>query len=142
MLKLILFYITLVSFGPICWAAKSNSHLYINSDDLVINKQNKVALFDGNVFICFDDMSLIAKHAEFRFRDIDIKHMESIYFSDGIKLLKSDGTVVVASKAFYNSDKYELLLEDDVIISKDDYIVRANEVTYYGEIKLLKLTGE
>jgi lipopolysaccharide export system protein LptA len=68
--------------------------------------------------------------------------MESIYFSDGIKLLKSDGTVVVASKAFYNSDKYELLLEDDVIISKDDYIVRANEVTYYGEIKLLKLTGE
>jgi len=137
MLKQILLLIILISANIA--HAETFSNLRINSTDLVIDREKMTATFTGSVVLCFEDVKLLGGKAVFYFEDDKIKHIKSIHVSQDIKAIQNDGTILIAENAIFEMKKSELKLFGNVVIEKDNRIMKAKEMIYTGKISDIML---
>ena len=115
--------------------AATLSHLHIDSSDLLIEREKMTAIFSGNILLCFDDIKLLGEEVVFYFEDTNIKDIKEIHVHKNIRATEKDGTVLIADEAIFWMNKSELKLTGNVVIEKNQRIMRAREMTFYGKIK-------
>ena len=139
MLKLTLLLIMIVS-ASIKSYAETLSNLHINSTDLVIDRVKMTAIFTGSVVLCFQDVKLLGAEVIFHFEDEKIKDIKYIHISKNIRAIQNlDNTLLIADEAIFEMKKSELNLMGNVVIQKDDKIMKAKEMVYYGKINNVML---
>ena len=139
MLRFLLLVLFNSGFGMILMSANPSyastlSNLHIDSSDLVIDREKFTATFTGSVALCFDDIKLLGEEAVFYFEDEQIKDIKEIHIYKNIRAIEDDSTVLLADKAVFEMAKSELKLTGHVVIEKNDQIMKAHDMTYFGKI--------
>lgn len=139
MFRLILLF-TMITNASLISYAETLSNLHINSTDLVIDREKMTAIFTGTVVLCFQDVKLLGGQVIFHFEDEKIKDIKYIHVSKNIRAIQnSDDTLLIAEEAIFEMKKSELTLIGNVVIEKDDKIMKAKEMIYYGKINNVML---
>ncbi|XVN42758.1 MAG: LptA/OstA family protein [Candidatus Rickettsia vulgarisii] len=113
---------------------KNNLHkLYINSDNLVINQAKKQAEFTGEVILWFDDLMIKTTNLEIYYKIVDDKKtIDRIIMSSKLTGKKNNSAeLLMANSAEYFVKKKELILLGDVVIQKDEHIIKTDKLVYY-----------
>jgi lipopolysaccharide export system protein LptA len=140
MLRLVLIWKIVIN--PIFALANDMSFLDIHSSKLVFDRQNKKAIFTGNVVMHFKEITLITDQVIFLFLDNNKSKIKEIIFPEKIKAIKKSGndeSIIISDHANYRMLEEKLTLKGNVILSDKDGIVSGNEVLYYGKLKNVML---
>lgn len=107
--------------------------LYINSDHLVINQAKQQADFTGEVILWFDDMMVKTTNLKIFYKTVDNKKtIDHIIMPAKLTAKKNNGAeLLIANSAEYFIEKKELILLGDVVIQKDDRIIKTDKLVYY-----------
>jgi len=139
MLKLTLLLATITSASCTSYA-ETLSNLHINSTDLVVDRKKMTATFTGSVVLCFQDVKLLGERVIFYFENEAAKEIKYIYVSKNIRAVQtSDNSLLIADEAIFEMQKSELKLMGNVVIEKNDQIMRAQEMIYQGKINNVML---
>ena len=85
-------------------------------------------------------MKLLGAEVIFHFEDEKIKDIKYIHISKNIRAIQNlDNTLLIADEAIFEMKKSELKLMGNVVIQKDDKIMKAKEMVYYGKINNVML---
>ena len=144
---LIFFVLSLIIFLSFCASAqeeKKESEVNIQADNVTYDKSTDKMVFEGNVIIIQEDITLTAQGADF---DVDKKIGQ---IKGAIKLVQSDITITGETlEAFLNDKKY--IFQEKVILiqerkdkeDKEDNITwNCNNLEIFTETKDLTATGE
>lgn len=144
---LIFFVLSLIIFLSFCSSAqeeKKESEVNIQADNVTYDKSTDKMVFEGNVIIIQEDITLTAQGADF---DVDKKIGQ---IKGAIKLVQSDITITGETlEAFLNDKKY--IFQEKVILvqerkdkeDKEDNITwNCNNLEIFTETKDLTATGE
>ncbi|MBE3090876.1 MAG: LPS export ABC transporter periplasmic protein LptC, partial [Candidatus Atribacteria bacterium] len=144
---LIFFVLSLIIFLSFCASAqeeKKESEVNIQADNVTYDKSTDKMVFEGNVIIIQEDITLTAQGADF---DVDKKIGQ---IKGDIKLVQSDITITGETlEAFLNDKKY--IFQEKVILiqerkdkeDKEDNITwNCNNLEIFTETKDLTATGE
>ena len=137
--QILLFMMLLMALTSLDASAETLSNLHINSTDLIVDREKMTATFTGNVVLCFKDVTLLGKKVVFIFEDEQIRDIKTISVYDHVRAKQDDETVVLADEAMFEMEKSELKLIGNVVIEKDDKIMKAKEMIYYGKISNVML---
>jgi len=139
MLRLTLLLIMIISTNIRSYA-DTLSNLHINSTDLVIDQGKMTATFTGNVVLCFEDVKLLGEEIIFHFQDERIRDIKYIHVKNNIRAIQSlDNTLLLANEAIFEMEKATLQLIGNVVIERDDKIMKTKEMIYYGKINNIML---
>jgi len=149
---LIFFVLSLIIFLSFCASAqeeKKESVVNIEADNVTYDKSTDKMIFEGNVIITQEDITLTAQEADF---DVDKKIGQ---IKGDIKLVQTDITITGETlEAFLNDKKY--IFQEKVILvqerkdkeEKEDNIIwncnnleiftDTQDLTAIGEVKILK----
>lgn len=115
-----------------------NATIYINSEFLTLNQNNKTAEFEGNVVICFDDTEVRTRKITIIYKEnsqSEKKDIDTILIPGKIKAIRNKGNVIVnADKGIYEGKNFRLILKGNVIIQNGRDILKTNVLTYYTKI--------
>jgi len=144
---LIFFVLSLIIFLSFCASAqeeKKESEVNIQADNVTYDKSTDKMVFEGNVIIIQEDITLTAQGADF---DVDKKIGQ---IKGDIKLVQSDITITGETlEAFLNDKKY--IFQDKVILvqerkdkeEKEDNITwNCNNLEIFTDTQDLTATGE
>jgi lipopolysaccharide assembly outer membrane protein LptD (OstA) len=136
--------IILLSFCASAQEEKKESVVNIEADNVIYDKSTDKMLFEGNVIITQEDITLTAQEADF---DVDKKIGQ---IKGDIKLVQSDITITgEILEAFLNDKKY--IFQEKIILiqerkdkeDKEDNITwNCNNLEIFTETKDLTATGE
>ena len=144
---IMLFSLSLIIFLSFCASAqeeKKESVVNIEADKVTYDKSIDKMIFEGNVVITQEDITLTAQEADF---DVDKKIGQ---IKGDIKLVQSDITITGETlEAFLNDKKY--IFQEKVILvqerkdkedKEDNIIWNCNNLEIFTETKDLTATGE
>jgi lipopolysaccharide assembly outer membrane protein LptD (OstA) len=144
---LIFFVLSLIIFLSFCASAqeeKKESEVNIQADNVTYDKSTDKMVFEGNVIIIQEDITLTAQGADF---DVDKKVGQ---IKGDIKLVQSDITITGETlEAFLNDKKY--IFQEKVILvqerkdkeEKEDNITwNCNNLEIFTDTQDLTATGE
>ena len=144
---LIFFVLSLIIFSSFCASAqeeKKESEVNIQADNVTYDKSTDKMVFEGNVIIIQEDITLTAQGADF---DVDKKIGQ---IKGDIKLVQSDITITGETlEAFLNDKKY--IFQEKVILvqerkdkeDKEDNITwNCNNLEIFTDTQDLTATGE
>ena len=144
---LIFFVLSLIIFLSFCASAqeeKKESEVNIQADNVTYDKSTDKMVFEGNVIIIQEDITLTAQGADF---DVDKKIGQ---IKGAIKLVQSDITITGETlEAFLNDKKY--IFQEKVVLiqerkdkedKEDNIIWNCNNLEIFTETKDLTATGE
>lgn len=132
MLRQILLFTILLSSLDVF--SQTLSNLHINSTDLIVDREKMTATFTGSVVLCFKDVTLLGGKIIFIFEDEKIKDIKTIHIYENIRAIQDVKTVLLAQEAMFDVAKSQLKLKGNVVIEKDNKIMHAKEMIYYGKI--------
>ncbi|MCC8417081.1 MAG: hypothetical protein LN588_00780 [Rickettsia endosymbiont of Bryobia graminum] len=107
--------------------------LYINSDNLVIDQVKRQAQFTGEVILWFDDLMIKTTDLKIFYKIIgNKKTIDRIIMPSKLTAKKNDTKeLLIANSAEYFVEKKELILRGNVIIQKDEHIIKTDKLVYY-----------
>jgi lipopolysaccharide assembly outer membrane protein LptD (OstA) len=142
--SIILFLIILLSFCAFAQEEKKETVVNISADNVIYEKSTDKMIFEGNVIITQEDITLTAQEADF---DVDKKIGD---IKGNIKLVQNDITITGETlKAFLNDKKY--IFQEKVILvqerkdkeEKEDNITwNCNNLEIFTDTQDLTATGE
>ena len=142
--SVILFLIILLSFCAFAQEEKKETVVNISADNVIYDKSTDKMVFEGNVIITQEDITLTAQEADF---DVDKKIGD---IKGNIKLVQNDITITGETlKAFLNDKKY--IFQEKVILvqerkdkeEKEDNITwNCNNLEIFTDTQDLTATGE
>jgi len=142
--SVILFLIILLSFCAFAQEEKKETVVNISADNVIYDKSTDKMIFEGNVIITQEDITLTAQEADF---DVDKKIGD---IKGNIKLVQNDITITGETlKAFLNDKKY--IFQEKVILvqerkdkeEKEDNITwNCNNLEIFTDTQDLTATGE
>ncbi len=115
---------------------KNISNLHITSDTLIIDRIKQKAEYLGNVVVYFDNAILRTKELYIFYKTIDDKQTID-YIVIPTKLTverKINNELLLADSAKYFFDDKQLILLDNVILQRDDNVLKTNKLIYYVDI--------
>ncbi len=128
---LLLYFFSVVG---ITYANEAENFLDIKSDHLKLDKANNIVNFYGNVMVNFQEMELKTDSLQVTFRQINGKNkIEKILIPTKLQVIKTNTQeIAVAGSGEFNADSKTLTLINNVIIKREDYIIRTNKFIYYN----------
>ncbi|KIJ88799.1 LptA/OstA family protein [Rickettsia asembonensis] len=115
---------------------KNISNLHITSDTLIIDRIKQKAEYLGNVVVYFDNAILRTKELYIFYKTIDDKQTID-YIVIPIKLTverKINNELLLADSAKYFFDDKQLILLGNVILQRDDNVLKTNKLIYYVDL--------
>lgn len=132
-IKLILF---LIISNSIYANGKDISSLHITSDTLIIDKIKQKAEYIGNVVVYFDNAVLRTKKLYIIYKTVSDKQTID-YVVVPTKLTverKINNELLFADSAEYLLDNKQLTLLGNVVLQRDNNILKTNKLIYYVDI--------
>ena len=144
---IILFILSLIIFLSFCASAqeeKKESVVNIQADNVTYDKSTDKMIFEGNVIITQEDITLTAQEADF---DVDKKIGQ---IKGDIKLIQSDITITGETLEAFLNDKRYIFQEKVVLVQerkdkeeKEDNITwNCNNLEIFTDTQDLTATGE
>ncbi|MFK8040325.1 MAG: LptA/OstA family protein [Rickettsiaceae bacterium] len=138
MIKIIRYILCIILFMPQAHADLSYKDIYIDSDDLTINNVEHIAHFTGNVIANIGNLTLkttsikVVYDANQSIKDIKIDKIliPNKFFAQD----KENNFTLIANSAQYNVFEKKLQVSGDVLLSKDNQILKTNSLSYYPSI--------
>jgi lipopolysaccharide export system protein LptA len=135
--KLLLVFWWLLAISTVMANERKNNlqKLYINSDNLVIDQGKMQAQFTGEVILWFDDLMVKTTDLEIFYKIIgNKKTIYRIIMPSKLTAKKNDTKeLLMANSAEYFVKKKELILVGDVVIQKDEHIIKTDKLVYYTQ---------
>lgn len=120
-------------------ASSSNNELYINSDNFTFDRAKNIAIFKGDVNICFDNMLLATSEMIVIYGDKDLKNIEKIIIPAKLSAKKlDDQSIIRADKGEYITKTKELIITGNVKLLNKNHILKTNKLVYYVDFKKLE----
>ena len=118
----------------------NDAKLFIKSDALTLNNQEKSAIFIGNVIVNFQDMTLTTtKLVVYYAEQNNKKTIDRISIPTTLQAVKPcDNEIIVADSADYIVNLGQLTLSGNVRMLKEDKLLVTEKLVYFTKIKILK----
>ncbi|MGL4226677.1 MAG: LptA/OstA family protein [Rickettsia sp.] len=115
---------------------KDISNLHITADTLIIDRTKQKAEYLGNVVVYFDHAILRTKELYIFYKTIDEKRtMDYIVIPTKLTVeRKINNELLLADSAEYFFDNKQLILLGNVILQRDDNVLKTNKLIYYVDI--------
>ncbi|GAI25388.1 unnamed protein product, partial [marine sediment metagenome] len=144
---IILFILSLIiflSFSASAQEEKKESVVNIQADNVTYDKSTDKMIFEGNVIITQEDITLTAQEADF---DVDKKIGQ---IKGDIKLVQSDITITGETLEVYLNDKKYIFQEKVILVQKrkdkeekeDNITWNCNNLEIFTDTQDLTATGE
>ena len=129
-IKLVVFFTISISIYA---SDKDISNLHITSDTLIIDKTKQKAEYLGNVVIYFDNAILRTEKLYIFYKTIDEKQtIDHIIIPTKLNVeRKINNELLLADSAKYFFDNKQLILIGNVILQRDDNVLKTNKLIYY-----------
>ncbi|MCC8467747.1 MAG: hypothetical protein LN589_03465 [Rickettsia endosymbiont of Eriopis connexa] len=114
----------------------NDKNIHITSDTLIIDRTKQKAEYLGNVVVYFDNAILRTKELYIFYKTIDDKQTID-YIVIPTKLTverKINNELLLADSAKYFFDNKQLIPLGNVILQRDDNILKTNKLIYYVDI--------
>lgn len=124
---------------PIYANNKDISNLHITSDTLIIDRIKQKAEYLGNVTVYFDDAILKTEKLYIIYKTVN-KENTIDYIEIPTKLeveKKVNNEFLLADSAKYFLDNKQLILLGNVILQRDDNILKTHKLIYYVDVKTI-----
>ncbi|WP_347938819.1 LptA/OstA family protein [Rickettsia oklahomensis] len=115
---------------------KDISNLHITSDTLIIDRTRQMAEYLGNVIVYYDNVILRTEELYIFYKTID-KRQTIDHIVVPTKLTverKMNNELLLANSAKYFFDNKQLILIGNVILQRDDNVLKTNTLIYYIDI--------
>ncbi len=115
-----------------------NSDILINSDKLIVNKENSSAIFKGSVIVTFEDIKIKTTIITIYYKQTDKKRstIDKIIFPEKITAIKNCGEgVLIANEGEYLVGENKLILRGNVQIKDKDSILKTDQMIYLTNLK-------
>ncbi len=129
--------VLLLIISTIIYANDKNiSNLHITSDSLIIDRTKQKAAYLGNVIVYFDNAILRTKELYIFYKTIDEKQtIDHIVVPTKLTVeRKINNELLLADSAKYFCDNKQLILLGNVILQRDDNVLKTNKLIYYVDI--------
>ena len=129
--------VLLLIISTIIYANDKNiSNLHIASDSLIIDRTKQKAAYLGNVIVYFDNAILRTKELYIFYKTIDEKQtIDHIVVPTKLTVeRKINNELLLADSAKYFCDNKQLILLGNVILQRDDNVLKTNKLIYYVDI--------
>nr|WP_083837054.1 palindromic element RPE1 domain-containing protein [Rickettsia montanensis] len=129
--------VLLLIISTIIYANDKNiSNLHIISDSLIIDRTKQKAAYLGNVIVYFDNAILRTKELYIFYKTIDEKQtIDHIVVPTKLTVeRKINNELLLADSAKYFFDNKQLILLGNVILQRDDNVLKTNKLIYYVDI--------
>ncbi|MFP3120236.1 palindromic element RPE1 domain-containing protein [Rickettsia sp. R2] len=129
--------VLLLIINTIIYANDKNiSNLHITSDSLIIDRTKQKAAYLGNVIVYFDNAILRTKELYIFYKTIDEKQtIDHIVVPTKLTVeRKINNELLLADSAKYFCDNKQLILLGNVILQRDDNVLKTNKLIYYVDI--------
>ena len=129
--------VLLLIISTIIYANDKNiSNLHITSDSLIIDRTKQKAAYLGNVIVYFDNAILRTKELYIFYKTIDEKQtIDHIIVPTKLTVeRKINNELLLADSAKYFFDNKQLILLGNVILQRDDNVLKTNKLIYYVDI--------
>ncbi|WP_341786773.1 LptA/OstA family protein [Rickettsia endosymbiont of Cantharis rufa] len=115
---------------------KDISNLHITSDTLIIDRTKQKAEYLGNVVVYFDNAILRTKELYIFYKTICGKRtIDYIVIPTQLTVeRKINNELLLADSAEYFFDNKQLILLGNVILQRDDNVLKTNKLIYYINI--------
>lgn len=132
-IKLVVFFTISISIYA---SDKDVSSLHITSDTLIINRVKQKAEYFGNVIVYFDDAVLRTEKLYVFYKTVDNKQtIDYIVVPTKLTVEREiNNELLLADSAKYFSDNKKLILLGNVILERDNNILKTNKLIYYVDI--------
>ena len=116
---------------------KDGSNLHITSDTLIINKIKQKLEYLGNTVVYFDDAILRTEELYIFYKIVSNKKtINYIVIPNKLTIeRKINNEVLLADSAKYFPDNKQLILLGNVVLQRDDNILKTNKLIYYVDLK-------
>ena len=117
-----------------------DAKLFINSDALTLNNQEKSAIFTGHVVVKFEDITLTTTKLIVYYLEQDNKKtIDKISIPTALQAVKPcDNEIVIADSADYIVNLGQLTLTGNVRMLKENKLLITEKMVYITKIKNLK----
>nr|WP_016916809.1 palindromic element RPE1 domain-containing protein [Rickettsia honei] len=129
--------VLLLIISTIIYANDKNiSNLHITSDSLIIDRTKQKVAYLGNVIVYFDNAILRTKELYIFYKTIDEKQtIDHIVVPTKLTVeRKINNELLLADSAKYFCDNKQLILLGNVILQRDDHVLKTNKLIYYVDI--------
>nr|WP_082623622.1 palindromic element RPE1 domain-containing protein [Rickettsia rhipicephali] len=129
--------VLLLIISTIIYANDKNiSNLHITSDSLIIDRTKQKAAYLENVIVYFDNAILRTKELYIFYKTIDEKQtIDHIVVPTKLTVeRKINNELLLADSAKYFFDNKQLILLGNVILQRDDNVLKTNKLIYYVDI--------
>lgn len=135
-----LIFLPVFFVNPINSHAKSQPNLHINSNSLTIDQTTQKAQFTGDVIVLFDNMILKTSLLEIIYKIVG-KERTIDYIIIPTKLTairEKTQETVIADSAEYSMSKKQLVLLGNIIMQKQDNIIKTNKLVYHTDLQSIE----
>ena len=129
--------VLLLIISTIIYANDKNiSNLHITSDSLIIDRTKQKAAYLENVIVYFDNAILRTKELYIFYKTIDEKQtIDHIVVPTKLTIeRKINNELLLADSAKYFFDNKQLILLGNIILQRDDNVLKTNKLIYYVDI--------
>lgn len=137
-----IYIITLLVFfiSPVKSYGKSQPKLHINSNSLTIDQTRQKAQFTGDVIVLFDNMVLKTNLLEVIYKVVgNEKTIDYIIIPTKLTAIREKSQeTVIADSAEYSMTKKELVLSGNIILQKQDNIIKTNKLVYHTDLQSIE----
>ncbi|KJV79595.1 RPE1 domain protein [Rickettsia rhipicephali str. Ect] len=129
--------VLLLIISTIIYANDKNiSNLHITSDSLIIDRTKQKVAYLENVIVYFDNAILRTKELYIFYKTIDEKQtIDHIVVPTKLTVeRKINNELLLADSAKYFFDNKQLILLGNVILQRDDNVLKTNKLIYYVDI--------
>ncbi|AFC71213.1 LptA/OstA family protein [Rickettsia australis] len=132
-IKLVVFLTVSISIYA---SDKDISNLHITSDTLIIDRTKQKAEYLGNVVVYFDNAILRTKELYIFYKTIDEKQtIDHIVVPTKLTVERRiNNELLLADSVKYFFDDKQLILLGNVILQRDDNVLKTNKLIYYVDI--------
>ena len=129
--------VLLLIISTVIYANNKNiSNLHITSDTLIIDRTKQKAEYLGNVVVYFDNAILRTKELYIFYKTIAEKQtIDHVVVPTKLTVeRKINNELLLADSAKYFFDNKQLILLGNVILQRDDNVLKTNKLIYYVDI--------
>ena len=123
-MRFILLYTTLIF---LLLASMSNSkEINISSDKLVIDRENNISTFSGNVYAFEKDLEIWADQLTLKF-NYEKNEVEEIYAEQNVKIARGN-IIATGNTGFYYPSNNEIKMLNEVEVKENENFVKCDEL--------------
>lgn len=135
-LSMRLFWILQFSLVFSSYAKDIDQNIYINSDQLIFNKIDNSADFNGEVILWFDNLLLKTNNLKIIYKNNHKKRtIDKILIPQKLISKKGEDDILIADSGEYLLDSSKLTLIGNVKLLYKDNVLKTDKLVYYEQLR-------